>query len=201
MIFREETITDLPDAHWLEAEGHVVQGIDDKARYADLIILGQYECEGEPETHPLPIAHSIVVKCGRPVLVVPSIVQPRERLRIAIAWDGSREAVRATHDALPLLRMAESVQIVTIIPPSADHDHFDTTSLPVHLAKHEINVRPEIIKVSTAKKHELFQKLIAQGDYDLLVMGAHSHPLLDYFFGGATKSILFSSQIPVFVSL
>jgi hypothetical protein len=81
------------------------QGISHRARYADLVILGQYEWQGSPETHPLPIAHPVVLRCGRPVLVVPAAVQQSALARIAIAWEGSREAVRAVHDALPLLRL------------------------------------------------------------------------------------------------
>jgi hypothetical protein len=58
--------------------------------------------------HPLPIAHSVVSRCGRPVLVVPAAVGPTSFARAAIAWDGSREAVRAVHDALPLLALSQS---------------------------------------------------------------------------------------------
>ena len=34
--------------------------------------------------------------------------------RILVAWDGSREAARAVHDALPLLRQAEEVVILIV---------------------------------------------------------------------------------------
>jgi hypothetical protein len=60
----------------IESESALVPGISEKARYADLVILGQYESQGSPETHPLPIAHSVDLRCGRPVLVVPAVVQP-----------------------------------------------------------------------------------------------------------------------------
>jgi len=98
-VFSEEAAGRLTDACWFEAEGDVDQGISNRARYADLVILGQYERQGSPETHPLPIAHSVVSRCGRPVLVVPAAVQLSALERIAIAWDGSREAVRSVHDA------------------------------------------------------------------------------------------------------
>jgi nucleotide-binding universal stress UspA family protein len=38
--FREEVDLRLPDARWFEVSGDVVKGISDKARYADLVILG-----------------------------------------------------------------------------------------------------------------------------------------------------------------
>src|ERR1700751_4327117 len=45
-IFREETKQRLPDANWFAAVGDVAQGISGRARYVDLVILGQYEWQG-----------------------------------------------------------------------------------------------------------------------------------------------------------
>ena len=39
-VFTEETIGRLADACWFSAEGDVVQGINNRARYTDLVILG-----------------------------------------------------------------------------------------------------------------------------------------------------------------
>lgn len=102
-VFRKEA----PNAGWLEADGEVVECISEKARYADMVIVGQYEWQGPAQRHPLPIAHSLVLQCGRPVLVVPALAQPCAFVRTAIAWDGSREAVRSVHDALPLLSLSQ----------------------------------------------------------------------------------------------
>src|SRR5450756_109217 len=77
-------------SQWDEADGNVADGICDRARYADLVILGQYEWQGPHLAHPLPIAHAVVLRCGRPVLVVPAAVGQNSFARVAIAWDGSR---------------------------------------------------------------------------------------------------------------
>jgi nucleotide-binding universal stress UspA family protein len=197
MIFREEAA----DACWFEAAGDMVQGISDKARYADVVILGQYEWQGAPERHPLPIAHPVVLRCGRPVLVVPADVQPSAFASIAVAWDGSREAVRAVHDALPLLRMSRSVEIVTMIAPSAEGKDADAKSLSAHLANHGIEVGTNVLQLKTPAEHESLRKHLEQGHYDLLVMGGYSHAMwLEFIFGGATHSILMSSRIPILVS-
>lgn len=200
-IFREETAQRLPDAAWIEAAGDMVKGINDAARYADLVILGQYESQGSPETDPLPVAHSVVVHCGRPVLVLPAMVELGSLARIVIAWDGGREAVRAVHDALPLLRLAQSVQIVTVIEPSAEDATVGTRRLSMHLANHGISVAPEAIQLRSADENESLRQQIEQGQYDLLVMGGYPHPIwLEFIFGGASQSILLSSKIPIFIS-
>jgi nucleotide-binding universal stress UspA family protein len=200
-IFSEEASQRLADASWFEAAGDVVQGISEKARYADLVVLGQYERQGTPESHPLPIAHSVVLRCGRPVLVVPTDAKPSTLANIAVAWDGSREAVRAVHDALPLLRLSRSVQIVRMINLSASDDEIDCENLSTHLANHGVEVDPNALQIRTAEEHTSLQKQIEGGHYDLLVMGGYSHAMWRQFiFGGATQSILLSSTIPVLVS-
>src|SRR5450756_1772635 len=89
-VFGEEVAQRLTDTRWLELKGDIVDGICDRARYADLVILGQYEWQGPHVAHLLPIAHSVVLRCGRPVLVVPAVVDSISFARVAIAWDGSR---------------------------------------------------------------------------------------------------------------
>jgi nucleotide-binding universal stress UspA family protein len=200
-IFTEETKQLLPKSDWFETKGDVALQISHQARYADVVLLGQYESQGSPEAHPLPIAHSVVLQCGRPVLVVPADAPPAEFERIAVAWDGSREAVRAVHDALPLLRLSQSVQIVMMVSQSELDRGVDDRSLPAHLANHGIKFGANILHVRTAEEHASLRQRIEHGHYDLLVMGGYSHPRwLEFIFGGATQSILLSSKIPVLVS-
>lgn len=200
-IFSEEAKQRLADASWFKAAGDVVQGICDKARYADLVILGQYEVQGPAESHPLPVAHSVVLRCGRPVLVVPAVAHSCALARIAVAWDSSREAVRAVHDALPLLRLSQSVQIVKMIPISAADDEVDAKSLSAHLANHGIQVEAQVLEIRSADEHGSLRRQIEQGHYDLVVMGGYSHPAwFEFIFGGATHSMLSSSTIPMLVS-
>jgi hypothetical protein len=45
MVFSEAATQRLADACGFEAAGDVVHGIGEKARYADLVILGQYESQ------------------------------------------------------------------------------------------------------------------------------------------------------------
>jgi nucleotide-binding universal stress UspA family protein len=199
--FFEEVGQRLTDTRWLESDGDVVHGISDNARYADLVILGQYERQGPQVAHPLPIAHSVVLRCGRPVLVVPAAVGPISFARVAIAWDGSREAVRAVHDALPCLALSQSVEIVTIIPPSAAESDEDAKHLSAHLANHGIKIEGGVIQIRAEKETLALRKQMEKAHYDLLVMGGYSHPMwLEFIFGGTTESVLRSSKIPVLVS-
>jgi nucleotide-binding universal stress UspA family protein len=199
--FNEEIGQRLADTRWFEADGDIVQGICDRARYADLVILGQYEWQGPHTAHPLPIAHSVVLRCGRPVLVVPAAVGPNSLAKVGIAWDGSREAVRAVHDALPLLALSQTVEIVTIIPPSAVESDDDARRLSAHLANHGIKIEQGVMQIRAEEEPVALRKHVEKGHYDLLVMGGYSHAMwLEFVFGGTTESMLLSSKIPVLVS-
>ena len=200
-VFNEEAAQRLTDARWFESDGEVVHGICDSARYVDLVILGQYEWQGPHVNHPLPIAHSVVLRCGRPVVVVPAAVGPISFARVAIAWDGSREAVRAVHDALPLLALSQSVEIVTVIPPSAVESDDDAKHLSAHLANHGIKIEGGVIQIRAEEEPITLRKQMEKAQYDLLVMGGYSRPMwLEFIFGGTTQSMLLSSKIPVLVS-
>jgi nucleotide-binding universal stress UspA family protein len=200
-LFKEETKQQLEGACWFEAAGNVVEGICEKARYADLVIVGQYEWQAPLEIHPLPIAHALSLQCGRPVLVVPADVQSNAFDRVAIAWDGSREAVRAVHDALPALRLSRSVDILEIVYPSAENYGVDVKRLAEHLTNHGVEAVADVLRDTPLKEHEALRKLVELGRYDLLVMGSYSKPRwLELLFGGVSWSILTSSTIPVLVS-
>ena len=191
----------LSDTSWLERVGDVVEGVSARARYADLVILGQDEWQDPVERHPLPVAHSVVVRCGRPVLVVPPAARSADFARIAVAWDGSREAVRAVHDALPLLRSASSVHLLTIVTAPDANAAEDASNLIVHLANHGVAALSKVERASTAQEHKALHLSIEQGAYDLLIMGAYSHARwIEFILGGASQSTLLSSNIPVLVS-
>ncbi len=86
-----------------------------QARYADVVVLSQ---SAPGESLPLLRAdfpQSVLLNCARPVLVVPAAgIQGPFGKRIAVAWNGSTEAVRAITSALALMRGAEQVNLVVL---------------------------------------------------------------------------------------
>lgn len=200
IVFREAAMAKLGDTAWLAIEGDVVEGITSEARYADLVIVGQYEWQGSAETHPLPVAHSLVIQCGRPVLVVPATDSLRPMTNVIVAWDGSREAVRAIHDALPLLQRARTTTLLTMRTSATDYNQTEIAKMIAHLARQDIKAEFDE-QVVPGSEHQLLQQRIDQGNYDLLVMGGYSHRRwVEFLFGGATQAILLASRIPVLVS-
>src|ERR1035438_8935096 len=96
----------------------------------------------------------------------------------AVAWDGSREAVRAVHDAWPLFCQSQTIQIVVMIPPSAADNEVDAERLLAHLAKHGVGIEADVVRIKTEEEHDSLRKQLEQGRYDLLVMGLLAPPVV-----------------------
>jgi len=83
------------------------------ARRFDLSVVARPEAEGAPVESV--IVEGALFDSGRPVIVVPYIqTVPFKLGRVMICWDGSRPAVRAMADAMPLLALAESTEVVIV---------------------------------------------------------------------------------------
>src|SRR4029453_3056224 len=81
-------------------------------RAADLIIVGARPPGGN--VHDLVDPGVILLRAGRPLLVVPDVVAPPQLRRVVVAWKGTRECRRAVRDALPFLQRAKEILILGI---------------------------------------------------------------------------------------
>jgi nucleotide-binding universal stress UspA family protein len=167
------------------------------ARRFDLAVVGQAE-PGQNTPAPL-IIEAALFETGRPVLIVPYVQKDAARLdRIMVAWDGSRSAARAVHDAIPLLRRAGWVEVVAV-RESGKEDELD--DIGPHLARHDIKVEVKPIVAPGAKVADVLLSHAADAAADLLVMGGFGHSRLrEFVLGGVTRSILESMTIPTLMA-
>src|ERR1700726_2799251 len=106
--FRQELARHQLAGDWLYRELDMNRGIIETARVYDLLILGQPDAAADSDRIAALQPEDIVLACGRPVLLIPFAGEFAEVGRQAlVAWNGSREATRAMHDAMPLLEHAE----------------------------------------------------------------------------------------------
>ena len=167
---------------------------------ADIIVMGQFP-DGEDDTEP---TAEIVLGVGRPVLLIPHRIPPTTiGERVVVAWNGKREAERAAFDALPILRQAETVRILTMNPEDVSgRDSIQSAEdLMQALSRHGIEAS---MATSNPREISLGQDLlsrVADESCDLLVMGCYGHSRLrELIFGGVTREILKSMTVPVLLS-
>lgn len=172
------------------------------AYYADLVVIARPEFEARADT-PGGLAESLVLSSGRPVLLFPRDSRVPQVRRVIVAWNTTREAVRAAADALPLLARAEAVEVLVI-----DHEHHRAShgqepgaDIARHLARHGAKV--EVRRLSSEGKNvgQLMLSQAAAFRADLLVMGAYGHSQVrEWVFGGVTRTVLYEAKIPVLMS-
>jgi nucleotide-binding universal stress UspA family protein len=186
-------------ASWREIEGNPVHDTTMEARFHDLVVLGRAPEHGEFSTEAI---GNILVGCGRPVLLAPNHDVTTVGHSVAIAWKESAEAARAITAAMPLLLHSKKVFVVSV-DESADHDQQVTKSaerLVGQLGRHGLPAEAHSL---TAPPHAAAETLISEAQRlgaDLLLAGAYSHGRMrELVFGGFTRKILGSCDLPVFL--
>jgi nucleotide-binding universal stress UspA family protein len=200
----ESACAGLPSRFWqLEAgEGsEVIGGAIVCCRYGDLAIFGQQQGDDAPV--PDGLVEQVIAACGRPVLVVPYAGRFAEvGKRVLVAWTGSREAARAVHDALPLLRGAESVTVLSLqLPKEGAPGGLPPVDVADHLRVHGVTARYDRWLVADLAAVDAVLNRASDDAADLTVIGAFG------LVGGArlrppetTRQILATMTTPVLLS-
>lgn len=190
-------------AEWRSDSGDSASVVCDHARYADLVVLGQYQQDQANDVTPDFIAR-VIIRCGRPVLVVPHAGEfPVVGQRVMVAWNASREAARAVTGALPFLRAAEQVHVVCFNASGPEEGRAEVpgASVATYLERH--GVRAEVTCVTSREADIGSQMLSRAGDFaaDLIVMGGYGHSrAYEFVMGGATRTVLESMTVPTLLA-
>jgi nucleotide-binding universal stress UspA family protein len=189
---------------WVTTDEPASLAVPREGRCADLVVAGQDNPE-DPESYIGDFfPENLILSCGRPVLLVPHASNARSTGgQVLVAWDGSREATRAVHDALPFMRSANSTTILSV---NAAHEgeraRIPGADIATAIARHGIAVKVENIETGPgAPVGEVLLSQVADSGADLLVMGAYGHARWrELVMGGATRTILRSMTVPVLMS-
>jgi len=172
------------------------------ARVADVIVASQ----ADPDwtfTDILDFPEALAIDSGRPVYVVPNsaraVVPPRT---VCVAWNGKREAARAVFDALPLLKSADKVHVLTVVEREPESEGaLPDTEVGAALARHGVNVEVTSVPVSRSSVGADIQARAMERGADLIVMGCYGHSRLrEFALGGVTRHMLKDMTIPIMFS-
>ncbi len=191
-LFRSRVALCGSATQWHVMAGRAADVLVAYARYADLVVVGQTIPGGDD------VVGEVVLRSGRPVLIAPHVERfPVTMERVLLAWDASREAARALRDALPLLRRAKSITILSIGPTEKSPPGADITT---YLSRH----KAEAALLQEDAVGDAGAALLARARTlacDLIVMGAYGHSRLrERVLGGTTQYMMKHMSIPVLVS-
>jgi nucleotide-binding universal stress UspA family protein len=167
-----------------------------RGRLTDLVVVAKPPPEpvgGNPSA--LEVA---MFETGRPVLMAPPDLPDPFASKIAIAWDGSREAARALSAAVPLLRKATRVEIMTAQYGSIAAKPSDVAR---YLGQHGIEARTWAFAPGRDPIGKELMIQCAEAGSDMLIMGAYGHSRFrEMVLGGATRGVIEGATLPVLMA-
>jgi hypothetical protein len=169
---------------------------------SDIVVVGQPIGADLTRTDEI-IFDAAVLRTGRPVLMMPRWPTPREwGRRAVVAWKGVSGSARAVHDALPLLVRCESVGLFSCGhgPELNGEGPVGLARIAEHLRSHGVKVELPVIGPDGSPGRAILEHAKASRA-DLIVMGAYDHSRFrERTLGGATRTVVLSSPVPVLVS-
>ena len=192
------------EIEWRPSEDDALESTRLSARYADLVVVGQYDpnAKFDPGTTP-DFVEELVLSAGRPVLMIPYAGNFKTLgKRVLVAWNSSRESARAVQDALPFLKKADAVQVVVFNPREGpEHGDVPGADIGLKLARHGVRVQ---VAQQHAEGLDIGSQILSRAadvDADLIVMGAYGHSRLrELVLGGATRTLIEAMTAPVLMS-
>ncbi|WP_024514651.1 universal stress protein [Bradyrhizobium sp. Tv2a-2] len=149
------------------------------------------------------LVERLLFESGRPMILCPEELAadlPLVLNDVLIAWDGSAPAARAVGDALPILKAAETVHIVTATDDATAEEVRSGRALSEHLAEHGVSATFTTIGISGSSIGKVLAAHVSAHQVHLLVMGAYHHSRLnETVWGGVTKTII--GQPPCWVMM
>lgn len=181
----------------------IADGLIFEAHSAELIIVSQ-ATRGKDAPMLVDLPERVALEGGRPVLVIPNSWLPRAYgHNVVVAWNDSREAARATFDALPFLERAKKIRLVTVAEQKKGNgkNMVPSAEVAASLARHGLEVEVETLPADGFHAGDTLLSRVAASGSDLLVMGIYGHSRLrEFILGGASRDVLNNMTVPVLMS-
>jgi nucleotide-binding universal stress UspA family protein len=189
-----------PHASWVVAHTGLARALRELGAWHSMAVLERDVVDGDSLSE---LLGEVLIACRLPSLILPSDWERDASFPcVLVAWDGSVEATRTIHAALPLLQDAQRVVLLDGGRPRRPDSecylpHFEPF---VYMARHGVEAAPMCVGVSSRTAGAALLKKAEEVGADLIVMGAFGHSRLrESVIGGATRYMLEHSRIPIFL--
>jgi len=187
-------------AAWSEVEGNNRDAIVEASYYHDLVVFARPH---PPEDLTSAGLGDILMECGRPLLLAPSLTCVNPVTTIVVAWKPTAAAARAVRSALPLLAKAQTIHVLGVTENGEDAQYTVSSNelLCDYLRRH--GLKPQSGQVVARERNACDVLLEAAHEKlrgGLLVMGGYGHSRArEFIFGGFTRQVLRSAPLPVLI--
>lgn len=180
---------------WHSASTDAAMALVAGSALADVLIVSEVN-QGDGYKRPLPVVDHLTLHAACPVLVIPENTDRYTPGGIAIvAWNGSPEAANALKSALPVLRLASSVRIISV----EENDHaFPQTGASTYLARHGIASELQPLAANGWPPADILIDCARAQSAQVIVMGAYGRSRFrEALLGGATRKMLGAPPAPL----
>jgi nucleotide-binding universal stress UspA family protein len=183
---------------WLENASAGDTFVSSYARIFDITVLGRPTSgQAEPSMATL---EAVLFESGRPILIAPPTAPTKLGDVIAVGWNGSTETARTIAFAMPFLKQASRVVIITVEggpvnqgPPGED--------LARNLRLNGVAAEAMTVRTERRTSGDTLLRATASVGADLLVKGAYTQSRLrQMIFGGTTSHVLAEATVPVLMA-
>ena len=190
-------------AEWRESGADCLDAVALHARYADLVVIGQQNPD-EGSGVDRRLERDLPLAAGRAVVVVPYIYAGATiGKHVIVAWNASREAARSVREALPMLKAASHVHVLTLgkLGAASGHGEEPGADIALYLTRHGVKVTVTHDEARGMDPGNLLLSRAADLGADMIVMGAWGHSRLhERVLGGVTRTLLLSMTVPLFMA-
>jgi len=190
--------TATPSSNWLAYTPEGDHFVGSYGRVFDVIVLGR---PGRyPKGSRMTTLEAALFESGRPVLIAPPSPRPQMGTNVLIAWNCSTEQARTTAFAVPILKRASRVVVLTVEGGAAVPGPTGQ-QLCRYLQLNGVPAKPLTVGLNGRLTGEAVLEHANALGCDLLIKGAYTQSRLRQFiFGGTTRYILSNATLPVLMA-
>jgi nucleotide-binding universal stress UspA family protein len=188
------------DFHEVDSDfPQIVHDVIEQSRSVDLVVVS-VPSERSVMGVEFDFVEKLVLSASRPVLVLPFNGEAWPDMdEMILGWDDSREASRAAFDAVPLLKIAKRVHVVTVDPEGPGT--VPGAAIAESLDRHGIKAKTLTISSDGMGVGETLLRTAKDQGAGLIVMGAYGHyRFTEFIFGGATRHLVRNLDRPILMS-
>jgi nucleotide-binding universal stress UspA family protein len=185
-------------SRWLEDAPEDDRFVGSHGRLFDVIVLGRPG--RDPNGPRMSTLEAALFESGRPVLIAPPLPRPDMGTNVLIAWNCSTEQARTIAFAMPILKRANRVIVLTVEGGAAVPGPTGQ-QLCRYLQLSGVPAKPLTVGLDGRLTGEAVLAHAKALGCDLLIKGAYTQSRLRQFiFGGTTRYILSNAELPVFMA-
>ncbi|HJW40663.1 MAG TPA: universal stress protein [Rhizomicrobium sp.] len=186
-----------PTASFKEVTGNFADQVTLAARLSDLVVFGALKEDDRPGL--TEAFEATLLETGRPVLISAVAAAPNFcSRRVALAWNDSVASAHAVTAALPFLKCAESVEVLSV--KRGKDNSIDASEVLTYLKLQGVVATERAIDAGSRVVGDVLLEEASKGGAGMLVAGGYGHSRLrEMFFSGVTRHVASHAALPLFL--